>query len=580
MYFIAAALGVIGFFMVLSLRDRVAKLEDLLTKRGQQGAPAATPAMQPPAAAPYGPQPAIQAAPYLAPSPGPSRLGAWLQEDWLLKLGALLLLIGFGWLTSYAFSHNWIGPMGRITLGVVGGAGIMLVGWWRIRRFVHQGSIFLVLGSTVILLTLFAAREMYNFFTPVSALSMMAASLALVALLSVIYRSRGLAVVSIILAAIAPHLTNMPSGYSLPALFFYLLIVVLGSIWIIGLTGWIEVPLAAFIAIGVHSVLRLMTLGMSELAPLLPFAYVFAAIFFVAGMTRMLKTRPGDGKELRADLLLATGNGALLIFWVVRAAPDVWQSLILSAWMVVFVSASFVVFRITGRREPFYAYAAVGVAMLGAATAAELSGAALTIAYTIEVALISLVTMAVTRDRDASERISFLFAIPMFFSMQSLFWGSWGTVVVGTDFFVLLLLGVSLLGLGLFFMRSYRQSGSAVSVLSKALTVFGSVYLYVLIWNALHVGLRGNSDAAVGAALVIYTIIGLVTYFSGTVQGKGLRYYGGVLLAFVVGRLLLVDVWQMELGGRIVVFFLVGALLIITAFVGRRFRIRKAPGQL
>jgi hypothetical protein len=41
-----------------------------------------------------------------------NRFFEWIKEDWLMKLGALLLLIGFGWLASYAFLHNWIGPHG------------------------------------------------------------------------------------------------------------------------------------------------------------------------------------------------------------------------------------------------------------------------------------------------------------------------------------------------------------------------------------------------------------------------------------------------------------------------------------
>ena len=46
----------------------------------------------------------------------------WIKEDWLMKLGALLLLIGFGWFATYAFLNNWIGPAGRISLGLGLGA--------------------------------------------------------------------------------------------------------------------------------------------------------------------------------------------------------------------------------------------------------------------------------------------------------------------------------------------------------------------------------------------------------------------------------------------------------------------------
>lgn len=40
----------------------------------------------------------------------------------------MLLLIGFGWLTTYAFLNNWIGPMGRIALGIIAGSLFILLG--------------------------------------------------------------------------------------------------------------------------------------------------------------------------------------------------------------------------------------------------------------------------------------------------------------------------------------------------------------------------------------------------------------------------------------------------------------------
>jgi len=37
----------------------------------------------------------------------------WLKTDWPMKLGALMLLIGIGWATTYAFMNNLIGPYGK-----------------------------------------------------------------------------------------------------------------------------------------------------------------------------------------------------------------------------------------------------------------------------------------------------------------------------------------------------------------------------------------------------------------------------------------------------------------------------------
>jgi hypothetical protein len=66
-------------------------------------------------------------------------------------------------------------------------------------------------------------------------------------------------------------------------------------------------------------------------------------------------------------------------------------------------------------------------------------------------------------------------------------------------------------------------------------------------------------------SLVIYTIIGLIVYSS----GQTTKLYGGILLGFVVIHLLLIDVWYLELTGRIITFFVVGTLLMLTAFIGR-----------
>jgi uncharacterized membrane protein len=71
-------------------------------------------------------------------------------------------------------------------------------------------------------------------------------------------------------------------------------------------------------------------------------------------------------------------------------------------------------------------------------------------------------------------------------------------------------------------------------------------------------------------ALLVYTIVGLITYFFGRVHGKKeLGLYGGTLLGCVIARLLLVDVWNMPLANRVVTFFVVGILLMSTAFFSR-----------
>ena len=142
--------------------------------------------------------------------------------------------------------------------------------------------------------------------------------------------------------------------------------------------------------------------------------------------------------------------------------------------------------------------------------------------------------------------------------------------VIHEDFFVLLILGLAIFGLGLFFFLETKLIKTKPDQLEVILLVAGSMYFYLLLWLSLQAGLV-NKDLAVMIALIIYTLIGLAIYiYAGLKESKELRVYAGLLLGFVVLRLLFVDVWKMQLAGRIITFFLIGALLMSTAFIGRK----------
>ncbi len=496
-------------------------------------------------------------------APAPNAFFAWLAEDWLMKLGALLLLIGFGWLTTYAFLNNWIGEQGRILLGIAGGVLFIGLGWWRIRTRIHQGGIFLVVGSTTILLTLFAARTLYDFFTPASALGVMFLSTVFVAAAAALYKSRALALASLVLAGIAPFLVDDRTSDTV-LLFAYLMVVVLGAVWVVAVSGMKDITFAALILVAFYSLPYLF--NSADRDTVLLFAYAFAAIFFVTNTVSLMKLKDNS---YSADLLTAAGNGAFLLTWILYGVSPEWQSLSVAAWMLIFVVGAFVLCQATGRREPFFVYSGIGVVFLGAATAFELQGSALIIALTLESAVLPLIASALLQDTRIARRLCALFIIPGVLSFESIASPAWRQGVVHDEFFVLAVLAVALLVLGSYFVK--QSSGNSEDRSGNALLlVAGSAYAYILLWLSLHAGLT-NDDLATMIALVVYTVIGITTYFMGRTQEKrGLLLYGGILLGIVVARLLMVDVWKMELTGRIITFFLIGALLIGTAFLGKR----------
>lgn len=507
-------------------------------------------------------------------SPAPSaedawadRAVEWLKKDFMVKLGAFLLLLALGWFVSYAFMNDWIGPVGRITLGLLTGVTLLVLGTWRITTHPHQGGIFAAVGSTTILFTLFAARSLYDFFTPESALFMMALSVVYVAFLSVRYHRNALALAGLVLASVAPYLTSAPTN-DLFVLFTYLLIVVFGTLWVVYLRGWSNLTFTALIVVFLHGLPFLgfgLASGDRDIALL--FAFVFTAIFFVANILGLIANESEENRM--AHIAIAIGTGLYLIVWIAGAAEPEWQSLLYVMWMLVFSVGSYIVYRVIESRVPFYIYGATSVALLAAATAAELEGSVLTIAFTIETAILVLLVGTLLRNVSIAQRTALLFAAPILMSLPSFTTYLWGDTVLNEHFFVLTILGLSLAVIG-HFLTEQMPKASEDRWYGGTLTAIGAFYGLALIWLVLHVPAVMGGWSATMVSLIIYTIIGITAYIHGKrEQKRGLALGGAVLLGAVIARLLLVEVWQMDIVGRIVTFLVIGSLLMSTAFVRR-----------
>lgn len=497
----------------------------------------------------------------------------WLKKDFLMKLGALFLLMGMGWFVSYAFMNNWIGEAGRILLGLLTGVAVLILGAWRIRKYEHQGAIFIVLGSSTVLLTVFAARTLYGFFTPTLALLLMFVTVLFVTFVSLRYERNSLALAGLILAGIAPYFTASPTSLVIEQ-FLYLFVIVLGTLWIVFFTGWRNLTLTALIIVFLET---LPFIERSEDSTIvLLWVFLFVAIFFVANIVSIIRVA---GTALsKPHLLTAFGTAIFLILWVFGVAPEEWQSLLFVAWMLVFSFGSYIVYMTTRERIPFYVYGGTSVALLAAATTAELSGAVLTIVYVFEVAVLVIIAEAINLEQRVVNTLSILFAVPMALSLQNIGAQSWSTGILHEDFFVVLLCGLVLALVGLFvYEKSNREETFSESgkMCGSTLIIFGILYGLTLIWLTLHALL--SEDIATMCSLVIYTILGLAILFKGRARdNKELTVAGWALLALVVVRLLLVDVWAMDLFGRIITFLSIGVLLVSTAFMGRGKNIQQA----
>ncbi len=510
------------------------------------------------------PQPTITPAAVLRTTPDQGfDLIAWFQKDLLVKVGALLLLMGFGWFLSFAFSNGLIGPRGQIALGILAGIIFMVVGVWRLSRSVHQAGIFVVLGSGIVLMTVFSARLIYDFFTPTTALITMFMSIALVAFVAVRAKSQNIAIVGLLMGAAVPYLTYTPEPSTI-GLFTYLAVLVLGSVWVM---FQIKSEWLLFVALSIVFLFSApyMEYGTGEDSMIvLLSSFGFTLLFFLGNLVTFVRRQ---GKVMHSiHLLTAAGTGLYLATSIYTMAPESWHAFLFAVWMVVFAGGAFVVFMFAKDRVPFYVYGAVSIGLLGAATASLLDGYALTIALIAEItAVISLATLFI-KEQKIAEGLCFLFALPILLSINNIIAPNWESGFLHSDFFVLTSLLLGLAFVASLMQTQYRRGAFRATPTPQSLAGFAGGYGVVLVWLITHSVLP--DDTATLFSLVLYTISGMALYIRGvTIASSQMKIWGGVLIGLVVGRLLLIDVWEMDIIGRIITFFVIGLLLISTAFI-------------
>src|SRR3989442_11312309 len=105
-----------------------------------------------------------------------SKIGA----HWLNRIGIIAMLIGVSYFLKYAFDNQWIGPAGRVLIGLLGG---MAVVFWseQVRRsgYAIFSYSLKAIGIGVLYLSLWACSQLYNLIpNPLAFLSMAAITAA------------------------------------------------------------------------------------------------------------------------------------------------------------------------------------------------------------------------------------------------------------------------------------------------------------------------------------------------------------------------------------------------------------------
>jgi len=496
----------------------------------------------------------------------------WLAEDWPMKVGGFFVVAAIGWFVTYAASVGWLSEVARVVLGYLAAVTAIAFGAMRVEKERTQGNLFLIIGIAAMLISTLAGIY-YNIVVHVVGMFVMLISVGFVTLISLKQKSISLTSSMIFFGAIIPLFFAL--GVSSTTIFIYLFILTLGTLWVVSFTSWRGLTTMMLAIVGFYSITYIATdFRNIESVYNIVLAFVFAGVFYVANVSSIIKSE----KPSHFDVLTAMGVGTLMLIWILSFAATEFEVLLLLVAVLFFAGASYAIFTQTGRKAPTAIYGGVTATLFAVATALQFDGAVLVTAYLVEASAVAIITLYFARTAVSSGMralLTVLCAVPVLMSLGAVaeifdyldYPNGDSVLSYMPELFTVFMVCTTMFAVAIAILRVTDTQDKENMTFFRIFAYTGGFFSLLLIWFVTHM-FMGNGDVATFASLVIYTVVGVVFYVMGVKEGyKPYRLVGGLLFGIVVVRVLFVEFWDMDIVMRFITSFVLGALLISTAFI-------------
>jgi uncharacterized membrane protein len=213
-------------------------------------APPLTPAAKPPVTAPASTPPLSSLMHHPAAEKASADVGleALVAGRWMNYVGILALLIGVGFFLKYAFDNNWIGPRGRVGIGLLAGSALYPFSHRLLDRGYRYFSEGIAgLGAAILYLSLWAGWHYYLIFSQTSAFVMMIAVTAATTVVAVGRNSERIAVLALVGGIITPEIVSTGQNHEV-ILFTYMTVLGVGMVALARIRDWQTLPPIQFVA--------------------------------------------------------------------------------------------------------------------------------------------------------------------------------------------------------------------------------------------------------------------------------------------------------------------------------------------
>ena len=285
----------------------------------QPPAPVPSAAEHPPSMPPLSPPPSVLAHPASVPAAArTARAPARRELDyesliagrWLNYAGILAVLFAVAFFLKYAFDNDWVGPNGRVGIGLIFGA-LLLAGsdilLKRGYRYFSEGIA--GLGAAILYLSLWGGWHYYKLFEQNTAFIAMIVVTAAIIVVAIGRNSQRIAVMALAGGFLTPLLLS--TGHDAEVtLFSYCFVLVAGLLALEHFRGWVWLPPLAFVSTQIY---YWGWYGQFYREDKLAITAFFATIFFAAFSALPIVRSRSQGSISTVETIIVPANALIYL---------------------------------------------------------------------------------------------------------------------------------------------------------------------------------------------------------------------------------------------------------------------------
>jgi uncharacterized membrane protein len=498
---------------------------------------------------------------------------------WFNRIGIVALLVAVSYFLKLAFDNNWIGPSGRVSIGVLLGALMLPWSHWLLGKgYTYFSEGIAALGEATLFLSVWAGCQYYSLYSREVGFAAMIAITAVMAAVALGRNSQRIAVLSLLGGLLTPILASSGKDQQV-VLFTYLLLLGAGTLFISWRKAWKPLSLIAFIGTqiyfwGWYSEFFHRT---SPLERTVFFATLFYLLYSMLPIGRAMREARQDEFDVSIVLLnsLAFSGALFALLW----PEDKWP---LTLFFLGLAAAHVAVARMlpaeTKERESATArllFAGLALTFLTLAIPVRLEGKWITVSFSVEGAILVWTGFRAASHflRQAGYLLLAVSALRLFLIPPA----EGGPFLFNARFGAYMLL-IACFGVALRAARTHEtkiagQEHIEIGIYAVAINVYALIALSVEFWDYF-----GRTGAGLDAALaqhlalsVLWTAYAMGLLFWGVRKKSAvLRWQSLVLFGLVVVKVFIYDLSFLERAYRILSFFVLGAVLLGVSFLYQR----------